>query len=121
MNYTVDSISHDQTHEWLMYKHYAHRIPSISYSFGLFDSNGIVVGVCTFGRPMAHTLIKNAFGGLYQDNFLELNRLCVNDGLPKNTLSHFVSQCLKKLPPPNGRCQLCRYKHESSWLYISSD
>lgn len=100
MDYKVDSIPHSQTYEWLMYKHYAHRIPSISYSFGLFDDNAHIVGICTFGRPMAHILIKNAFNGLYQDNFLELNRLCVNDGLPKNTLSYFVSQCLKKLPSP---------------------
>ena len=100
MGYIVDSIARDLTYEWLKYKHYAHRIPSISYSFGLFDENNHIVGICTFGRPMAHTLIKNAFNGMYQDIFLELNRLCVNEGLPKNTLSFFVSQCLKKLPPP---------------------
>ena len=75
-------------------------MPPISYSFGLFDKNNVLIGICTYGRPMAHPLIKNAFGGLFQDCFYKLNRLCVNDGLPKNTLSYFVSQTLKMLPKP---------------------
>ena len=99
-NYYVDSIAFDSCKEWLLYKHYAHRIPSISYAFGLFYKDKTLVGICTYGRPIAHTLVKNAFKGLYQDNFLELNRLCVNDGLPKNTLSYFVATTLKMLPKP---------------------
>lgn len=95
----VNPISFDDCKEWILYKHYAHRIPPIMYAFGLFKG-GILQGICTFGRPIAHTLIKNAFQGNYQDCFLELNRLCVNDGLPKNALSYFVSQSLKQLPKP---------------------
>ena len=50
---------------------------------------------------MSHTLVKGAFNGLYEDCFLELNRLVVNDGLPSNTLSFFVSRCLKQLAKPH--------------------
>lgn len=32
--------------------------------------------------------------------FFELNRLVVNDGLPRNALSFFVARCLKALPHP---------------------
>ena len=64
-SYTVESIPKHETHDWLLFKHYAKRIPSISYAFGLFN-NGSLIGVCTFGRPIAHTLIKNAFNGKYQ-------------------------------------------------------
>ena len=95
--YTVESIPKHETHDWLLKKHYAKRIPSISYAFGLFN-NGSLIGVCTFGRPIAHILIKNAFNGKYQNQFLELNRLCVNDNLPKNSLSFFLSKTLKMLP-----------------------
>lgn len=99
-NYYVNCVNFNDCKEWLLYKHYAHRIPSISFAFGLFTKDKILVGVCTYGRPVAHSLVKNAFQGHYQEDFLELNRLCVNDGLPKNTLSFFVSQTLKLLPKP---------------------
>ena len=95
----VESIDSSECKEWFLYKHYAKRMPSISYSFGLYIDN-VMQGVCSYGRPIAHTLVKNAFNGNYQENFLELNRLCVNDNLEKNTLSFFVSQTLKKLPKP---------------------
>lgn len=59
-----------------------------------------LLGVCTFGIPASQDLIIGAIGIEYKDNFLELNRLVVNDGLPRNALSFFVSQCLKMLPRP---------------------
>jgi len=49
---------------------------------------------------VALILVKNALQGQYQDSIYELNRLCVNDGLPRNALSFFVSQCLQMLPKP---------------------
>ncbi len=98
--YTIKSIDNFDCKDWLIYKHYAKRIPSISYAFGLHDDKDTLQGVITYGRPMAHPLIKTAFQGEYQDNFLELNRLVVNEGLEKNTLSFFVSQSLNMLPKP---------------------
>ena len=98
--YQVKSIQNFECKEWLLYKHYAKRIPSISYAFGLHNCMNFLEGVITFGRPVAHTLVKNAFGGKFQDNFLELNRLVVNEGLEKNTLSYFVSKSLNMLPKP---------------------
>ena len=50
---------------------------------------------------MSPALTKGAFNGLYQDTFLELNRLVINEGEDKNALSFFVSQSLKQLPKPN--------------------
>ena len=97
--YKVDQIKKEQCKEWFMYKHYAKRMTSISYSFGLFKSKELV-GVCSFGRPVAHILVKKAFSGHYQHNFLELNRLVINENLDKNVLSFFVSQSLKLLKKP---------------------
>lgn len=97
--YNVKPISFNDIKPWLLKKHYAHRIPSISYSFGLFDLHGVLQAVCSFGRPVAHFLIKNVLQGQYQDNILELNRLCANEGLPRNALSFFVSKCVQLLPP----------------------
>jgi len=87
-----------QTYDWLINKHYAKRIPSISFAFGLYDKNNILQGVCTIGKPASPSLCVGVCGKENSKYVFELNRLCVNDGLPKNTLSFFVSKVLKKLP-----------------------
>ena len=91
MNFVVRQIKPELCSQWFLYKHYAKRKPNVSYAFGIYDNNGILVGVCSYSRPMSHTLVRGAFNGEYQKNFLELNRLVVNEGLPRNTLSFFVS------------------------------
>lgn len=93
------SIDSCQTHDWLLNKHYAKRIPSISFAFGLYDENNIMQGVITYGKPASPSLCNGVCGIENRDYVYELNRLCVNDGLPKNTLSFFVSQSLRALPP----------------------
>ncbi len=96
--YKVKSIDRFLTDEWLLKKHYAKRRCSISYSFGLFNLNNILIGVCTFGSPASRSLCIGVCGIDNSHKVLELNRLCVNDGLEKNVLSYFVSNCLKSLP-----------------------
>ena len=98
--FEVKGIPSSESKEWILRKHYAHRMPSITYAFGLYHIKDGLQGVCTFGHPVASTLVKNSFQGEYQDKFYELNRLCVNDGLPRNALSFFVGQCLQMLPRP---------------------
>ena len=98
-NYSVKSIKNKECKDWFLNKHYAKRLPSISFAYGLYIDS-CLEGVCSFGRPMSFTLIKGALNGLYRNSFLELNRLVVNEGLKKNTLSFFISQCFKQLPKP---------------------
>jgi hypothetical protein len=93
--YKVKSIAKHLCKEWLLHKHYAKRIPSISYAFGLFDED--LKGIMTIGKPASNSLCVGVCGENNSKYVYELNRLCVNDGLPKNVLSFFVSQCLKKL------------------------
>lgn len=97
--YTVTPIPFSEAKEWCLYKHYAKRIPPISFAFGLYDKESVLQGICTYGHPLSCTL-KGVFGDEYGDKLLELNRLCVNDGLPKNVLSFFVGQTFKMLPTP---------------------
>jgi hypothetical protein len=94
----VKSIDTFLTKEWLLKKHYAKRMCSISYSFGLFDLDNVLIGVCTFGSPPSRALCVGVCGIENANKVLELNRLCVNDGLERNTLSYFVSNCLNMLP-----------------------
>jgi hypothetical protein len=92
-------IPREQTLEWLLKKHYAKRVPSISYAFGLFDESKLV-GICTYGSPASPSLCTGICGESYKDIVLELNRLCIEEPMPKNTASFFVSQTLKLLPKP---------------------
>ena len=91
--YSVLSIESQQTYDWLLNKHYAKRIPSISYAFGLFKEK-ILVGVLTIGKPASPSLCDGVCGKEYSQYVYELNRLCVNDNLEKNVLSYFVSKSL---------------------------
>ena len=96
--YEVKSIDKFLCKEWLLKKHYAKRIPSISYSFGLF-TGGLMVGCCTFGQPPSDQ-IRFCCGDDYIENTIELNRLIKNDGLEKNVQSWFVARCFEMLPKP---------------------
>ena len=91
----VKTITHHDCREWLLFKHYAKRIPPIEFAFGLFNDLQMV-GVCTYATPVSHTLRS-----LFDDfKLMELNRLVTNDDLPKNATSFFVSQTLKMIPKP---------------------
>lgn len=100
MDFTVRRIRFEDCKEWCLYKHYAHRIPSISFAFGLYNKDLRMVGVCTYGVPASPSLVSGAISEEYADKFFELNRLVVDDGLPRNTLSFFVATTLKMLPKP---------------------
>jgi hypothetical protein len=97
MNYEVKPIDYQDCKEWFLKKHYAKRIPSISYCFGLYD-NYDLIGVCSIGKPASPNLCIGVCGVDEAEYVYELNRLIVNDGLPKNTLSFFVSRVIKNLP-----------------------
>lgn len=62
-DYKVVSIPKEQTYDWLRNKHYAHRIPSITYAFGLYDRQNILVGVCCYGSPPSPSLCIGICGG----------------------------------------------------------
>lgn len=95
----VLQIKPEETYEWILKKHYAKRLPSISWAFGLF-ADGVLEGVVTFGKPASPSLCSGVLGGEYENIVYELNRLVINEGQPKNTLSYFVGKALKLLPKP---------------------
>jgi hypothetical protein len=84
---------------WLLHKHYAKRIPSISYAFGLYEGEQLV-GVCTYGTPSSSTLRDGLAGPENAHYVLELNRLCL-DTQTKNAASFLVGGSLRMLPKPS--------------------
>jgi hypothetical protein len=94
--YTVQKIDNKVSYPFLLEIHYAKRIPSISYAFGLFKLNELV-GVVTYGTPPSSTLRLGVAGKQNADRVLELNRLCLRDNL-HNEASFLVSRSLRQLP-----------------------
>ena len=91
-------INNFEVEPWLLEKHYAKRMPQIMFAFGLYKDD-ILVGVVTYGIPASPSLCMGICGKEYTDKVLELNRLCLNDGV-KNGASFLVSKSLQMLPKP---------------------
>lgn len=90
----VEQIPNSEAKPWIMKKHYAHRLPSIQFAFGLFlDSR--LIGIVTYGQPPCAGLSSKIGFEL-----LELNRLCIDDDAEKNSASMLISRSLKLLPQP---------------------
>ena len=94
MDYKVVEIPKTHTLDWLKNKHYARTVPSIVYAFGLFATNKMI-GICCYG-----TSANSHYNSWGEFRCLELVRLCVNDGLPKNVASFFLGRTFKILPKP---------------------
>lgn len=93
-------IASQMGNEWFLYKHYARIKPSVILSlYGLFY-NGVLSGVCSFSPPPR---MFNSGTNLFNDfsiPVMELSRVVIDDNLPKNSLSFFISQVMKLLPTP---------------------
>ncbi len=98
-NLEVKRIENERTKDLILNVHYAQRMPSISYAFGLFDGEKLL-GVCTFGKPPSATLCKGIAGDDYTKRVLELNRLVLYDN-EKNHASYLISRAMKLLPRPS--------------------
>ena len=91
-------INNFEVEPWLLEKHYAKRMCPISFAFGLYDDEQLI-GVVTYGIPASPFLCMGVCGIDNKDKVLELNRLCLNDGV-KNGASFLVSKSLQMLPKP---------------------
>jgi len=96
--YHVQQINPKETHPFILNIHYAKRMPSISYAFGLFR-DGELVGITTYGKPASSTLLKGVCGEQWASNVYELNRLCLRDNLPLEA-SRLVGGSFRLLPKP---------------------
>jgi hypothetical protein len=95
--YTVKPIDSYLCKEWCLKKHYAKRLPPIEHAFGLWDNEGMMQGIVTYGTPVSSTL-RDLWDNKYK--LMELNRLVINEGLEKNVLSFLVAQSFNQMPKP---------------------
>ena len=98
MKYCVKQISYNDTKPFILDIHYAKRMPSISYAYGLFDS-GDLIGVISYGSPPSPSLCKGIAGVENKSLVIELNRLVLKNN-KKNQASMLIGASFKLLPKP---------------------
>lgn len=96
--YTVEQINYEETKPFILDIHYAKRMPSISYAYGLYKMNEII-GMVSYGFPPSPALCKGIAGEEYRNDVLELNRLVLKYN-KKNQASMLISASFKLLPKP---------------------
>jgi hypothetical protein len=96
--YSVKKIPSIDAHWLILNVHYAKRLPSISFAYGLFDGEELK-GVITYGTPASSTLLRGIAGEEWAEKVLELNRLVLLEN-KRNEASRLVGASLKLLPAP---------------------
>lgn len=94
---SVKKIDYHLAMDIVVERHYLHRICPCSEAFGLCDAENNVWGVVTYGVPCSSTLLKGICGEDEQHNVYEMNRLWVDDRLPRNAASMLVSKSMRML------------------------
>ena len=97
-SYSVRPILYADTKPFILDLHYAKRMPSVSFAFGLFLTDALV-GVVTYGMPASPWLCKGICGNDNRHLVLELNRLVLTNNI-KNEASLLVGRSLAMLPTP---------------------
>lgn len=92
----IRRVKSSDVRDLVLNKHYAGRLPSITFAWGLFDGDELV-GALTIGKPASPPLCKGLAGERWSSCVYELNRLVLSKDMPANTLSWFVSRALRDL------------------------
>lgn len=78
--------------------HYLHRKAPCSFAFALRElASDRLVGVIIYGTPSSAPLRSGICGASEKNNVIELTRLWVEDGTPKNTESFLIGNTLKMI------------------------
>lgn len=97
-DYEVRSISYQEAIDIVVERHYLHRKCPVSHAFGLVrKSDSEIVGVIIYGVPPSPTLLRGVCGDEEAKNVYELNRLWVDDSVPKNGESFLIGSTIKQL------------------------
>ena len=95
--YFIQEIPYKEAMELVVKNHYLHRKCPCSHAFGLFNTLNQIKGVVVFGVSCSSTLLKGICGEEEMHNVYELNRLWVDDDVPKNGESFLIGNSIKKL------------------------
>ena len=96
-DYKIERIGYQLATETVIREHYLHRKAPISFAFGMFDQYETLVGVVTYGVPASSTLLRGVCGDEEAKNVYELNRLWVDESVPRNGESFLIANTIKLL------------------------
>lgn len=97
MKFEIEAIPKRLAQETVIRNHYLHRSASAMFTFGLYDGLHLL-GVIIYGKPASPSLCSGVCGPEESSRVIELTRLWVEDGTPKNTESYFIGRTLNLLP-----------------------
>ena len=94
-DYHVKEIARDKANALIVKNHYSKKFYSASYiHLGVF-AHGEIKGVLQFGYAMNPSSQNGVVEGTAQDEYLELNRMWLDDTLPRNGESLAISFAIK--------------------------
>jgi hypothetical protein len=97
ITYTIEPVPNSMANAMVVEGHYLHRKAPAMFSFGLFDGEQMI-GCIIYGKPASPSLCVGVCGHDESGNVIELTRLWIQDGTPKNTESFLIGNSLKMLP-----------------------
>lgn len=97
---TISQISKDAAKDIIEKYHYAHILGPVSYTLGIyyisdnefFHDYKQLVGAIAFARPLGRLAVKSISEKLEAKQSLELTRLFIHDGYPKNIESFSIAR-----------------------------
>lgn len=96
--YYIKQIDYKTAMDLVIKNHYLHRKAPCSFAFGLFSKiTNNIIGVIVYGTPSSAPLRRGVCGEDEKDNVIELTRLWIEDGTPKNTESFLIGNTLSKV------------------------
>jgi hypothetical protein len=97
IDYTIRQITSQEANVMVVENHYLHRRASTMFAFGIFDGEEML-GCVIYGKPASPSLCDGVCGKEESSKVLELTRLWIKDGTPKNTESYLIGRSLRLLP-----------------------
>ena len=97
IDYTIRQITSQEANAMVVENHYLHRRASTMFAFGIFDGEEML-GCVIYGKPASPSLCDGVCGKEESSKVLELTRLWIKDGTPKNTESYLIGRSLRLLP-----------------------
>ena len=95
LGFSVSEISRHRANEIVKKNHYSKKFYSASYIHLAVFSNGEIKGVLQFGYAMNPQSMGSVVKGSELKEYLELNRMWLDDSMPRNSESKAISYSIK--------------------------
>jgi hypothetical protein len=94
-DFYVKEINRELANETIIKNHYSHKVYATSHIHLGVYMNDELVGVLQYGRAMNPASQESVVKGTKMDEYLELNRMWLDDKAPRNSESQAISYSIK--------------------------